>query len=40
VAQLAQNRPHEALTTFRYALRLDPHNPVLHNNIRLLQKKI
>ncbi len=40
VAQLAQNRTQEALTSFRHALRLDPHNPVLHNNIRLLRKKI
>jgi len=40
VAQLAQNRPREALEAFRHALRLDPHNPVLHNNIRLLRQKI
>jgi len=40
VAQLARDRLHDALSAFRNALRLDPHNTMLHNNIRALQKKI
>jgi tetratricopeptide (TPR) repeat protein len=40
VAKLGQNLPWEALEAFQKALHLDPHNPLLQENIRLVQEII